>query len=154
MNNLKQLGLALHNYHSSIGSFPIGQSWAKTTPGPNYGGNPWSAHAQVLGYLEQATVYNANNFSFAPAQALNLAYYTNSTILYTRLNPFICPSDGLSPTTLDIENGLQLQLHGQHGDDRRGGRGHAPDVSIQQTTGIFSFDNPIVHGTTPTAWRA
>ena len=59
-----------------------------------------SSHSQMLGFLEQSTVYNAINFSFAPAQALNLAYYTNSTILYTRLDLFICPSDGVSPTTV------------------------------------------------------
>lgn len=147
VNNLRQLGLALHNYHSTIGSFPIAQSWAKTTPGPNYGGNPWSAHSQVLSHLEQSTVYNAINFSFAPAQALNQAYYTNSTILYLRLNTFICPSDGISPTTLDdIRMDFNCNYSGSTGTTVEAIGAVNQTVSIQDSTGIFGFDNPILHG--------
>ncbi|WP_250846665.1 DUF1559 domain-containing protein [Aquisphaera insulae] len=147
VNNLKQLGLALHNYHSAIGSFPIAQSWAKTTPGASYGGNPWSAHAQVLSYLEQSTIYNAVNFSFAPAQALNQAYYTNSTVLYAPLNVFICPSDGISPTTLsELRMDFNCNYSGSTGTTVEAIGNHFLTVSIQDSTGIFGFDNPILHG--------
>ncbi|WP_165245504.1 DUF1559 domain-containing protein [Paludisphaera soli] len=147
VNNLKQFGLALHNYHSSIGSFPIGQSWAKTTPGPNYGGNPWSIHAQVLHHLEQAPVYNAINFSFAPAQALNQAYYTNSTILFTPLKLFLCPSDGLSPTVLEAQRmNFNCNYVGSTGTTVEAIGAVQQTVVSQRTTGIFGFDNPIVHG--------
>ncbi|WP_250847180.1 DUF1559 domain-containing protein [Aquisphaera insulae] len=146
VNNLKQLGLALHNYHSSIGSFPIAQSWAKTTPGAKYGGNPWSAHAQVLSYLELSTVYNAVNFSFAPAQALNLAYYTNSTVLYTPLNVFICPSDGVSPTTLsDIRIDFNCNYAGSTGPTVQAVKVAGQSVTIQAPSGIFGFDDPVLH---------
>ncbi|WP_165074039.1 DUF1559 domain-containing protein [Paludisphaera rhizosphaerae] len=146
VNNLKQLGLALHNYQSTIGSFPIAQSWAKTTPGANYGGNPWSAHAQVLSHLEQSTVYNAVNFSFAPAQALNLAYYTNSTVLYAPLNVFICPSDGISPTTLtDIRIDFNCNYAGSTGSTVQAVKVAGQSVTIQQPSGIFGFDDPILH---------
>ncbi|MHC5537642.1 DUF1559 family PulG-like putative transporter, partial [Singulisphaera rosea] len=151
VNNLKQLGLALHNYNSAYGSFPIAQSWAKTTPGANYGGNPWSAHAQVLGYLEQQTVYNAINFNFAPAQALNLAYWTNSTILYTRLTSFICPSDGLSPTTLtNIRMDFDCNYVGSTGTTVEAVGAVNQTVSIRQSTGLFHFDDPIQHGSRAT----
>ncbi len=147
VNNLKQIGLALQNYHSSVGSFPIGQSWAKTTPGPTYGGNPWSSHSQMLGFIEQSTVYNAINFSFAPAQALNMAYYTNSTILYLRLNGFICPSDGVSPTTVGSARlDFNCNYVGSTGTTIEAVGSTLQSVSIQQTTGIFGFDNPGVHG--------
>ncbi len=147
VNKLKQIGLALQNYHSSVGSFPIGESWAKTTPGATYGGNPWSSHAQMLGFLEQSTVYNAINFSFAPAQALNLAYYTNSTILYTRLDLFICPSDGVSPITVDSSRlDFNCNYVGSTGTTIEAVGSTLQSVSIQPTTGIFAFDNPTLHG--------
>src|SRR4051794_32791391 len=64
VNNLKQIGLALHNYHSAIGSFPLGGTLTNT----NYstlpmflGYNTWSAHGQLLPYLEQTPLYNAIN---------------------------------------------------------------------------------------------
>ncbi len=146
-NKLKQIGLALQNYHSSVESFPIGQSWAKTTPGATYGGNPWSAYSQMLGYMEQSTVYNAINFSFAPAQALNQAYYTNSTILYTHLDIFICPSDGVSPTTVDSTRiDFNCNYVGSTGTTIEAVGSTLQSVSIQPTTGIFGFDNPGVHG--------
>ncbi|WP_240911046.1 DUF1559 domain-containing protein [Paludisphaera soli] len=146
VNNLKQLGLGLHNYLSTIGSFPIAQSWAKTTPGPNYGGNPWSAHAQILGHLEQSNVYNAINFSFAPAQALNMAYYTNSTVLFTPLNVFICPSDGVSPTTLaDIRIYFNCNYVGSTGPTVQAVLIPGQSVTIQNPSGIFGFDDRVLH---------
>jgi len=60
VNNLKQMGLALHNYHQSLGSFPMGVSF---TYG-NYWGQ-WSAQALMLPYMEQTSIYNACNFSLA-----------------------------------------------------------------------------------------
>ncbi|HEY7326089.1 MAG TPA: DUF1559 domain-containing protein [Gemmataceae bacterium] len=62
-NNLKQIGLALHNFHDVNKHFPFGK-------GPSYAGYPvwarWSTHSQILPYLEQGNVYNALNFAFPP----------------------------------------------------------------------------------------
>src|SRR5215216_5059201 len=66
VNNLKQIGLALHNYHQTANSFPMGMSLAYD---PNNGvyqdWTDWSAHALLLPYLEQTPLYNAANFSWA-----------------------------------------------------------------------------------------
>src|SRR5438128_6322373 len=53
-NNLHQLGLALHNYHSSYGKFPGGDF------------NGWSVQAQLLQYIEQDNLYKLINFSYDP----------------------------------------------------------------------------------------
>src|SRR6056297_4264695 len=50
-NNLKQIGLAVHNYESSLRSMPA--AWSH--PGSS-GGNGWSSLARLLPYLEQANL--------------------------------------------------------------------------------------------------
>ena len=65
-NNLKQIGLALHNYHASWNSFPVGFLYAYKGVLPN--SSPlqyrWSALAQMTPQLEQANLFNALNFDF------------------------------------------------------------------------------------------
>jgi prepilin-type N-terminal cleavage/methylation domain-containing protein/prepilin-type processing-associated H-X9-DG protein len=95
-NNMKQIGLAMHNYHTSMGTFPPGGSYtASYNNTTSSGWGTWSAQALMLGYLEQLPLYNSSNFSwvvgFGPGAALN------STVSTSILNAFICPSDGLSP---------------------------------------------------------
>jgi prepilin-type N-terminal cleavage/methylation domain-containing protein/prepilin-type processing-associated H-X9-DG protein len=101
VNNLKQIGLGLHNYHSAVGTFPLGATAAPF--GKSYGAGysahwgTWSSHALMLGFLDQAPLYNAANFSWAVA--VSPGYAINYTVCATVLNIFICPSDGLSPVT-------------------------------------------------------
>src|SRR5437879_4615938 len=62
-NNLKQIGLAVHNYHDSNKSLPFGK-------GDMYAGAPvyarWSVHGKILPYLEQGNLYGAMDFNFPP----------------------------------------------------------------------------------------
>jgi prepilin-type N-terminal cleavage/methylation domain-containing protein/prepilin-type processing-associated H-X9-DG protein len=100
-NNLKQIGLGMHNYHTSHGTFPLGGTYAAAynpgygTYGMGVGWGSWSAQALMLGYLEQSTLYNAANFSWAVG--MMPGWYINRTVSSTVLNLFICPSDGISP---------------------------------------------------------
>ncbi|SFH79249.1 DUF1559 domain-containing protein [Planctomicrobium piriforme] len=89
-NNLKQLGLALHNYESTHRVFPPGSL-----------GYPfvWSAQAQLLPYVEQAGLQNLLNFSVPSMLAFGAGYNTtavtqNDTAAKNRLALFLCPSDG------------------------------------------------------------
>ena len=94
VNNLKQIGLGLHNYHSVHGSFPLGASYGYYNEWNRTDWNNWSASALLLPFMEQQPMYNAANFNWAPEWSANLAYFINSTVSNTRLNNFICPSDG------------------------------------------------------------
>ena len=67
VNNLKQIGLALHNYHSAMGSFPPGSALnQRAAVGDAYA--CWaanhSAQSMLLPYIEQGPLYNACNYSF------------------------------------------------------------------------------------------
>ena len=91
-NNLKQIGLALHNYHSSQGVFPMGISvapYSKVNPSDNGAWYDWSAHALMLGFLEQGPLYNAANFSWSAFDANGV----NGTVFNSVVNVFLCPSD-------------------------------------------------------------
>ncbi|AMV40292.1 DUF1559 domain-containing protein [Planctomyces sp. SH-PL62] len=96
LNNLKQLGLGLHNYHSTHNSFPLGASRNPytTTATTMELWNNWSAQALLLGYIEGSPIYSACNFSFAPEWANNYGFLVNSTATYTKVTVFLCPSDG------------------------------------------------------------
>ncbi|HEX8199658.1 MAG TPA: DUF1559 domain-containing protein [Isosphaeraceae bacterium] len=97
-NNLKQIGVALHNYHTSTNSFPLGGSQNnriyQATPTSYDPWTTWSAHGQLLPYLEQNPLYNAINFNFAAEQDGGSSNAANRTVVLTVINGFLCPSDG------------------------------------------------------------
>jgi prepilin-type N-terminal cleavage/methylation domain-containing protein/prepilin-type processing-associated H-X9-DG protein len=82
-NNLKQIGLAMHNYLDTRGALPGAYLVYPTTE--------FSALSQALAQIEQGNLFNALNFS------LNYADPANSTVLNTTVNGFICPSDFPNP---------------------------------------------------------
>jgi prepilin-type N-terminal cleavage/methylation domain-containing protein/prepilin-type processing-associated H-X9-DG protein len=95
VNNLKQIGLGMHNYHQSLNTFPLGASQGPQTlgsAGATWGN--WSALAMMLPYMEANSIYNLCNFNFAPEWSGNPSYATNSTPYLTVIKTFLCPSDG------------------------------------------------------------
>src|SRR5262245_23091626 len=60
-NNLKQIGLALHNYHSTHDVFPPGGLTASNADGSTRINGSYSPHARLLPSLEQQSLYSAAN---------------------------------------------------------------------------------------------
>ena len=77
-NNLRQLGLAAHNYHSANKCFPPGRL-------TNVSG--WGQHARLLPYVEQQNVYDRIDFNKAPGNGANAEARTSQIAV------FRCPSD-------------------------------------------------------------
>jgi prepilin-type N-terminal cleavage/methylation domain-containing protein/prepilin-type processing-associated H-X9-DG protein len=101
-NNLKQIGIALHNYHSSHNSFPVGSVIASSRysiTDPQYSiWTSWSAHALLSPFLEQTNVGNATNFDFGPTVQINDSDFevigpNLPTVLNMVVSTFMCPSD-------------------------------------------------------------
>ncbi len=93
-NNLKQLGLAIHNYHSAVGAFPPGIVTTADYATSIGQWTTWSPQAMLLPYVEQNPLYNAANFSWACCFDGPDANVMNSTVYLTRIGSFLCPSDG------------------------------------------------------------
>jgi prepilin-type N-terminal cleavage/methylation domain-containing protein/prepilin-type processing-associated H-X9-DG protein len=87
-NNLKQIGLALHNYHGSVGVFPPGYVSAVPPGVVNYPelGPGWGWGAMILPQLEQRPLYDAINFSLQIPDAASVTARQGVVAVY------LCPS--------------------------------------------------------------
>src|SRR5256885_2469774 len=103
LNNLRQLGLATHNYYDIYKYYPVGK-------GPSYSGAPvyarWSVHSELLPFLEQTGLQGAIDLAFPPETpgmqggastnfmpAWQNPGRQNASLCRTRLPIFLCPSD-------------------------------------------------------------
>jgi prepilin-type N-terminal cleavage/methylation domain-containing protein/prepilin-type processing-associated H-X9-DG protein len=101
VNNLKQIGLALHNYESAVSALPPSGSSHSTVglsgpPAPEPISNPFGMKARILPYMEQQAVFNSINFSLDPEwnpSGPGGWEGANVTAKATRIATFICPSD-------------------------------------------------------------
>lgn len=94
LNNLKQMGLALHNYHDANRKFPPGFSSQVLGPWPGGSNDPvpetgpgWSLFAHMLPYLEQDSLHRSITFS------LPITHPANAPARRTFVAVYICPSD-------------------------------------------------------------
>jgi prepilin-type N-terminal cleavage/methylation domain-containing protein len=106
INNMKQLGLAMHNYHDSNNCLPTGNVRALgLTLVPGAGScsgdifsdcqnTPW--FCLMLPYFEQGNLYNGFNFqlgSEGPKTPFPMGMFANSTTAGVKISTFQCPSD-------------------------------------------------------------
>jgi prepilin-type N-terminal cleavage/methylation domain-containing protein/prepilin-type processing-associated H-X9-DG protein len=91
VNNLKQIGLGFHNYHSQNNVFISAESWAHDSQfavgGPSFVNKGYGWRISVMPFIEQAPLYNAMNIM------LTVWNPENTTIYDVNLAAFHCPSD-------------------------------------------------------------
>ncbi|HUR53879.1 MAG TPA: DUF1559 domain-containing protein [Gemmataceae bacterium] len=80
-NNLKQIGLALHNFEGTTQKFPI----AGVYPVGGTAGDVYSVQARILPFIEQANLYSLIDLNATPATQLN--------VIGQRIAIYICPSE-------------------------------------------------------------
>ncbi len=93
LNNLKQLGLALHNYHDAYDAFPVGN----VLPKSGAIGENWGAQARLLPYIERSDIYKLCNFSY-PGSCFDwiaLQFAKNDSPAAQIPNEMKCPDDPL-----------------------------------------------------------
>jgi prepilin-type N-terminal cleavage/methylation domain-containing protein/prepilin-type processing-associated H-X9-DG protein len=137
-NNLKQIGLALHNYHSTHGVFPMGCSLQpQNNPGDFAMWNSFSAHALLLGFMEQAPIYNALNFNMSPESD----YQANTSLVRRTVAAFMCPSDpnvGAGKTNINsYASSFGTSTHGMF--DWTDQQPHWNNQRPRDSSGLFTF---------------
>ncbi len=130
-NNLKQIGLAMHNYVSANVTVPPNSTdWypqnggAGQVPGQNF-----SQLARLLPYMEQQPAYNALNFAFGARWNYNFAgpdptnidggnggadSLFQMTVLVMQISSFLCPSDNAPGSSSTFLINGQNRLVGSH----------------------------------------
>lgn len=115
LNNLKQLGIALHNYHDTQGSFPASRPGFVAVPSDR---NAMSGFVSILAYMEQTPLANAYNFGVMLDAPANIPPYVidanvNTTVVGSVINTFLCPSDN-SRTIISLQNAYGISGNGQN----------------------------------------
>ena len=104
-NNLKQMGLAIHNHESTFKNIPASEITIPAAQYPTSPGNPYGQRAtfatlfQILPHMEQANIYNLFDRKRSYIDPINMPpnYGTASTAAFARISTYICPSTPSDP---------------------------------------------------------
>ncbi len=91
-NNLKQIGVGIHNFESAIGVIPTNQS--PNVFGYGDGNNSWSWMVHLLPYIEQDALFNLTGI---PTNTTGFAFNAVPQVNQTEIKTYRCPSDNSSP---------------------------------------------------------
>lgn len=136
-NNLKQFGLAMHNYHDTHGKFPSAQYYCRSDIPCDGNRSSWKQgwfwSASVLPFIEQGNMYNQLRMD------LDLFNPVNFNLVATNLPNFGCPSDASRKEFSRPEGAVP-------------GSGPEHDVVFGTTSYVVSggaFNNSFIHAAAP-----
>jgi prepilin-type N-terminal cleavage/methylation domain-containing protein/prepilin-type processing-associated H-X9-DG protein len=134
VNNLKQIGLALHNYISTNDTLPPGALPAWVAENLVYINNgDFSQHVRMLPYMEQQNLYNSANFNFAAFNS-TVGDLTNHTVYAVRVLGFLCPSS-IAPSWNIEGTGAQIENVVAAGNNYFGSFGSSLEFDVSFTNG-------------------
>ena len=113
-NNLKQIGLALHNYHGAYRCFPIGSRSGPVAP-TNLTGSNW--RLALIPYAEQAALGDRLDFVGGSFSGSSIAGYAasgaNEALLGVIMDFYVCPSSTVDPAVNapGSLNDRRMQMH-------------------------------------------
>jgi prepilin-type N-terminal cleavage/methylation domain-containing protein/prepilin-type processing-associated H-X9-DG protein len=136
VNNLKQIGLAVHNYHDQVGSFPMGASLGLFSANSYVAKQNWGYLAAILPQLGETPLYNAINFSIG-VQLSGFPFTFNSTAIVTQVKEFLCPSDPNAGGGYSYSNNYYGSVGTTTNLTNAGA--NAVSLAVYDTTGIFAF---------------
>jgi prepilin-type N-terminal cleavage/methylation domain-containing protein/prepilin-type processing-associated H-X9-DG protein len=134
-NNLKQIGLAFHQYMLQHGGLPLGYNSTYSAASKQEVGPGWGWGSMLLPYLEQQPLYNMIQFDVSLSDPVHLTART------TPLSVFLCPSDNM-PRVWTATNGVMWYYGGQIFSSK------IPicDVAGANYVGVFGIGEPGVDG--------
>lgn len=140
-NNLKQIGLAIHNYIDQHNRFPPGHYWASTTSDLGADGSGWSWGTHLLAQLDQAPLYNTIDFtaSCCLQNPVTPGQISNAAAVQVALPIFLCPSD-IAPKVANTPafDGVHLQATTSYcGNGGSLDNSHYNEDGAQHANGIF-----------------
>ncbi|ODU02638.1 MAG: hypothetical protein ABS79_00075 [Planctomycetes bacterium SCN 63-9] len=120
VNNLKQIGLGMHNYHDTHNALPGAYLDYNTTK--------FSALSQALPFMEQGIMFNALNFMVIHTDPMN------DTVRKAVVSSFICPDDPINPI---ISSGAQTNYMANMGSGVVWQSASGPNASMPAPNGVF-----------------
>jgi prepilin-type N-terminal cleavage/methylation domain-containing protein/prepilin-type processing-associated H-X9-DG protein len=100
-NNLKQIGLSIHNYHDLHSMLPPNGEFSVAGNAATKVLQNFAMVCRLLPHFEQQALYNSINFSFgvptSDTSGGNDAFLTNTTLVHVTVATLLCPSDGNNP---------------------------------------------------------
>jgi prepilin-type N-terminal cleavage/methylation domain-containing protein/prepilin-type processing-associated H-X9-DG protein len=135
-NNLKQIGLALHNYHDTNGHLPAGSLWIP--PGFDRAAAESTWITWILPFIEQDNLYKTADFTRGFGQGTN--NHPNNRIGSTILKPFLCPSDG----DVEVSNWGASRVWARGNYVANNGIGPMTETTVPNTTrpqGVFMLNS-------------